>query len=138
MELDQEQKDALIYNITKKLQTLEGELAFDAEGLRREVETYALQMAGSSQPEIAKGLVFHSLDSRTVITLGPGEAEKRESEAKISKIVEGCIEAAKDDFAFLGTALEDVKTKGSITDEEYKRLDLIFHYNTFWRLLEAK
>lgn len=136
MNLDEGQKVALIDKITAKLRTLEGELAFDAEGLKREVETYVLQMAGSAQP--AAGLVFRSLDSRTVITLERGEAERREAEGKIKRIVDGCVEAAENDFAFLESALENVKTKGSITDEEYKRLDAIFHYNTFWRLLEAK
>ncbi len=136
MKLDEGQKTALIDKITAKLRTLEGELAFDAEGLRRAVETYVLQMAGSAQP--AAGLVFTSLDSRTVITLERGEAERREAEGKIERIVKGCMEAAKNDFSFLETALESVKANGSITDDEYKRLDEIFHYNTYWRLLKEK
>ncbi len=139
MDLDEGQKDALIYKMTQKLRTLEGELAFDAEGLRRQVETYLLQMAGSAQPEGVKGgVVFRTPGSGTVITLERGEAELRESESKIKRIVEGCIAAAKEDFAFLEATLQNVNDKSSITDSEYKRLDEIFRYNTYWRLLEAK
>ena len=137
MQLSGSQKEALIEKIGKKLITLEGELAFDSEGLRRGVETYILQMAGNG-PEPSKGIVFRSLDSRTVITLERGEAVKKESEEKVGRIVDGCIEAAQDDFRFLSQALENVKAKGEITDEEYKRLDAIFHYNTYWRLIEPR
>jgi len=123
-------------DLLAKLKRLERDLAGNARLLRRAVESHVVAIAGA-KPDIISGfgLTFRSMDGK-VVTLASGEADQKQARPKIDKIVKGCIEAAKDDAAFLKRALKSAKAGAPLSENDAARLNEIFEGNGYWRLIQ--
>jgi hypothetical protein len=123
--------------ISSKIDYLEQNLAGNASGLVRAVESFVRAIAGDREDVISgTGIVFRNGSSEE-IRLKNGEAAKESAKEKIERIIEGSAKAAQDDLIFLKQALETIRESGVLPENDLIKLREVIENNTYWRFIDV-
>jgi hypothetical protein len=126
--------------ISEKIRTLEGDLADDANILRRAVDSFVKTMASAKPGELSGfGVEYYdrSDPKRVLVSLANGESDRKEGERKISMIVDGSVRNARADLEFLKKCLAKLEKGQTLPEAELEDLRGILLQNSYWRFVEA-